>query len=250
MIQITSVYRKTAEGAQAQAFAADLARRLGCEALNVYVRLDPSAIALPATSIGELSARELERIPADVRRATGFEKVVLAADVLGGIIVDHGALIECEEVDTLYPRRETSIVARGQGPVLIPFGDSLEAMVAAERGFALAKALALPVVLYHTTWKDATVGSHNPEDHMCPEAEEVSRRMYALADSLGVECKSVIETADDVVEGIIRCAMRESARLIVMSRSSKTTVGCYVDQAVKQSPVPLLAIAALDRRRV
>jgi hypothetical protein len=133
--------------------------------------------------------------------------------------------------------------------VLVPFGDSIEAVTAAERGITLAKALGVHVVLYHTTWKDDSLDSALPESHMCSEAREVCRALNELAQTCGVACKTVVETADDVVEGIIRCALRESARLLVMSRSSKTTVGCYVDQALIQSPVPLLAIAALDRRR-
>ncbi len=258
MIQITSVYRKTAEGALAQAFAVDLLRGLGGDTLSVLIPYDPSTgvpggpnSIMSGSQADPLLVSQSKRILDDVRRSTGIEKVNVSAQVAGGIVVDHhGTSLECEEVDTLYPRRETTLLARGKGAVLIPFGDSVEAVTAAERAFAIARALALPVVLYHTTWKDAKVGSDTPQDHMCAEAHDVSCRLQALAHLHGLKCKVVVETADDVVEGIIRCAMRESASLIVMTRSSKTTVGCYVDQALKQSPVPLLAIAALDRRRV
>lgn len=246
MTQITAVYRRTSKGGLSVSFAADLVRRLGHETLHVTAPIDPTHSSVDVLQF----ARQRLLIVEDVRRMTALQSVEFVETPLSGIVVDHGQTAEYEEVDTLYPRLENTLCERGCGPIVVPFGDSLEAVTAAERGFDLARGLALPVVLYHTTWIDLDCKSTNPEDHMCPEAIVVKERLTKLATDRGLQVKSVVETAEDVVEGIVRCGMRESARLIVMSRSSKTTVGCYVDQALRQSPISLLAIAALDRRRV
>lgn len=247
MIAISVVYRKTAKGCLSISFAADFLRRLGGETLNVTTPADSTQ------GSGDSNQDEIERqnalIIEDVRKMTGLSSVVFTPKPVAGIVVDHGQTAEYEEVDTLYPRLETGLFARGSGPIVVPFGDSLEAVPQAERSCVLAQKLALPMVLYHTTWADSGITSAKPADHMCAAARQVEQRLTQMATGYGLKVKSVIETADDVVEGIIRCTLRESARLIVMSRSSKTTVGCYVEQALKQSPVPLLAIAALDRRR-
>lgn len=243
MTAITAVYRRTAKGSLSISFAADLVRRLGGNSLNVTAPADPTQESVA------MIERQSALIVEDVRSMTGLESVVFTPTPTGGIVVDHGQTAEYEECDTLYPRLESGLFARGSGPIVVPFGDSLEAVPQAERACLLAKQLALPMVLYHTTWVDTGVTSKNPADHMCAAAIQVEQRLTQMAVGHGVEVKSVIETASDVVEGIVHCTMRESARLIVMSRSSKTTLGCYVEQALKQSPVPLLAIAALDRRR-
>ncbi len=249
MISISVVYRRTSKGALSVMFAADLVRRLGEETLYVIAPVDAADGTTATNNDVALLPRQRELIVEDVRRTTALKSVVFVPTPLSGIVIDHGQTAEYDEVDTLYPRLETTLCERGCGPIVVPFGDSLEAVLAAERGFALARGLSLPVVLYHTTWIDRGCKSTNPEDHMCPEAIVVKERLTKLATDQGLQVKSVVETAEDVVEGIVRCGMRESARLIVMSRSSKTTVGCYVDQALKQSPISLLAIAALDRRR-
>ncbi len=247
MIPIAAVYRRTSKGGLSVTFAADLVRRLGAETLFVTSPIDPADDI--CASVSDALVRQRELIVEDVRRTTGLASVLFVPTPISGIVVDHGQTAEYEDVDTLYPRLESTLCERGCGPILIPFGDSLEAVSAAERSFELARRLALPVVLYHTTWVDPDRESLKPAEHMCAEAVVVNDRLANLAGEYGLQVKSVIETAEDVVEGIVRCGMRESARLIVMSRSSKTTVGCYVDQALRQSPISLLAIAALDRRR-
>jgi hypothetical protein len=126
----------------------------------------------------------------------------------------------------------------------VPFGDSLTAFPAANMAITLGKKLALPVVFYHTTWKDEEEQSTDPADHMCDGARAVRKLLEETATKAGVEFSFAIETADDVAEGILQCAMRLSVRLIVMPRSAKTTLGCYVNQALAKTPVPLLAVAA------
>ena len=117
-------------------------------------------------------------------------------------------------------------------------------MPAAEIAFDLAQNLELPVVLYHTTWTVPGLSATDAKEHMCSSAQALLKTLQTMAEKSGVECTVVVETADDVVEGLLHCALRQSARLIVMSRTAKTTIGCYVSQTLRKTPIPLLAIAS------
>lgn len=246
-IVLSSVYRRTADGCQSMRFAANLLRSLHGTTLSICVPSDGSYSASLLTNGDTRSLVQAQNkgILEDVVEVTGLtpDQIQLVPDAVLGIVIDHPFAVEAEDFDVLYPARETDLLARGPGSVLVPFGDSISALTAGHSAFALARELALPVVLYHTTWHDPAVKSDNAEDHMCREAKTLWARLKAMAEGAGVQFKTVVECADDVVEGILRCGMRESSRLLVMSRSDKTIVGCYVDQALKQSPIPVLAVA-------
>jgi hypothetical protein len=245
-VAVSSAYLRTAGGCQALRFAADLHKRLGCAQFRVIIPSPHNALA----DAEQLQAVQERLIRQDVSRITSLPEadVAVTVGVEDGIVVAHTPPAQCGSVDFLYPGREEGILSRGKGPVLLPFGDSNSALPAAIWALTIAKALALPVVLYHTTWKDPRIASTAPDEHMCKAAKSLFSRLTSMCEAGGVAYESVIETADDVVEGVLRCAMRHSARLIVMSRSDKTTVGCYVDQALTQSPVPVLAVASSQRR--
>lgn len=258
MTEITCIYNRTAEGRRLLNFAADLWRRLQCATpLNVAIVEDVGTTALMTTHKSESRASELALIGSDVLLKTGLadasvrlsdriEAELSAAELK--LIVDQNLAFRRDDLSILYPARELSLLERGDGPILVPFGDGTSVLPAAAAAFELAAGLSLPVVLYHTTWVDPTVHSPAPPDHMCLSANSIHAQLLVQAAAMGVTVHSVIETADDVVEVLLNCAMRESACLIVMSRSAKTRIGCYVSQTLTKTPVPLLALASKRRK--
>ncbi len=252
MTQISCVYNRTATGRLALVFAADLWSKLYADTANksnlhIYLRSDPTgAAAIDANASDQLMAVEAKLVQGDVLRKTNLPAAAVTIDTnhaASGVIIDHNLAFQREDLSVLFPCRESTLLGRGNGPILIPFGDGQSCMPAAELGFALAKNLGLAVVLYHTTW--AVPGLNDqPEAHMCASAQRLLKTLQTMVEQAEVECSVVIETADDVVEGLLQCALRQSARLIVMSRSAKTTVGCYVSQTLRKTPIPLLAMAS------
>lgn len=261
MTQISCVYSRTATGRLALVFAADLWSKLHGvssatasskdQPLHVYLHSDPAgAAAIEASltkAIGNLMAVEANLVRSDVLAKTNLapDSIVLDSNhAANGVIVDHNLAFERADLSVLFPCRESTLLGRGNGPILIPFGDGQSVMPAAQVGFAMAKKLDLPVVLYHTTWTVPGLTAADPQAHMCASAQALLKTLQSMAEQSGVECSVVVETADDVAEGLLQCALRQSARLIVMSRSAKTTIGCYVSQTLRKTPIPLLAIAS------
>lgn len=281
MTKISCVYNRTASGRLSLAFAADLWKSLNGSStadaarnanpsqnqLQIFLQVDESGAAILSDigAAGEASASVASGVD-DPDTIIGIEQTLVEADVVrktalcqqslalrtaidsDAIIVDHNLAFQRHDLTVLYPCRETTLLGRGRGPIMVPFGDGDSVLNAAALAFELAGQLQLPVVLYHTTWSVQGLTSAEPQDHMCQSARAVLATLLKMAQATGVECTTVVETADDVVEGLLQCALRHSTRLIVMSRSYKTTVGCYVDQTLRQTPIPLVALASPKRR--
>jgi len=246
---IAAVYRRTADRHIGLGFAADLATRLGVTNLTIFLKLQHSLTALVGDA-ETVQAKQQDRVLADVTAVTRFHgSIELAYELTPGtLVVDRHLALTRDDLDCISPQLETSLLARGNGPLLIPFGDGWSAVHAASVALSMAKMLDLPVIFYHTSYRDARIESEDTQDHMCEGAVRTQRRLLELAAEFGVEHKLVTEMAADVFEGILQCAMREGARLIVIPRSKKTTVGCYAERALKDSPIPTLALAARDWR--
>ncbi len=259
MTKISCVYNRTASGRLSLAFAADLWKSLNGSSANqlqIFLQVDESGAAI----LSDIGAA------ADPDTVVGIEQTLVAADIVrkttlpsqsialcttidsDAVIVDHNMAFQRHDLTVLYPCRETTLLGRGAGPIMVPFGDGDSVLSAAALAFELASRLHLSVVLYHTTWTVQGLSSAEPQDHMCQSAQAVLATLLKMATAAGVHCTTVVETADDVVEGLLQCALRQNARLIVMSRSYKTTVGCYVDQTLRQTPIPLVALASPKRR--
>jgi hypothetical protein len=252
MTKFTCVFRRTTEGRLALSFAADLFKKLDRgpgKTLHIFLEpdlADAARISTEAKAVDQILTDQNSAVLAEAAAGTGLSnaEIEITNQEGDGIIIDHATAFERADLDVLYPSREKTLLARGKGPLLVPFGDSLSAFPAAKIAIDLGKKLALPVVFYHTTWKDQETPSTDPADHMCEGAREVQKLLTDAATKAGIDFSFAIETADDVAEGILHCAMRLSVRLIVMPRSAKTTLGCYVNQALAKTPVPLLAVAA------
>lgn len=257
---ICVVYRHTPQGDVALSFAAGLIDQVGGGKLFVYLnRGNAAETALIERVNADCPSLSCDRhVAADVAGKTGLsasriELVTLAPDrsetmfPAGAIVVDHNEM--GRTVNTLLPFDEVGLGCRGRGPLVIPFGNDESSLQAAVVGIPLAKRLGRDIVFFHTTWRNPAIASGNPADHMCSNAMIVGDRLQEHARANGVSFSVVVETARDVVEGLIQCAMRAQANLIVMSRGLKTGLGSYVKRTAEQSPVPLLIVGRADGRK-
>ncbi len=252
-MQLNSVsvyFEDTVVGRAGLAYAADLASGLSLH-LEVFVCTDSRREETVGDSATVRTAL-VERLSALVAEVTKLaygdqftintyevgKEAVIAPD---SILVDQAAKHHSRDAIVLASYDETAVRGRlGTGPIFVPFGDETAGMHAAHFGLPMAKKLGLPVVYYHTTWKDEDTTSDNPADHMCAAARRIQSELTRMATAHGVEHRFVIECADDVVEGMLQCAMRERAALIVLARGARTGIGSYVTQSLAQSPIPCL----------
>lgn len=160
----------------------------------------------------------------------------------GGILLIAPELPARIDLDTLLPMGANVLKLTPDHCLLIPFGSGESAVRAAAVGIPLARKVGLPIVFYHTAWRKPDVENRDGWSHITPEAMGVSeslRRMAARA-GLADQIHFVVETADTVVDGLIRTALVQKAALIIMARGDEVRVGSYVDQLAAVSPVPLL----------
>lgn len=248
MTEISCVYDRTADGRQTLGFALDLWQLIRqAPPFHVYLNHDTEgARILNSEQAHDIVSLEAQLVHADIQQKTGLPgpSILVSHDYSQGITVDHNLAFQREDLSVLYPCREKSLLARGRGPILLPFGDGVSALPSAALAFQLAHAMSLPVVLYHTTWRNPKLAQADAKEHMCDDARLRMNQLKAKANEASIEVHVVVETADDVVEGILQCALRNSARLIIMARSAKTTMGCYVKQALAKTPIPLIALAS------
>ena len=252
--RICVVFSDTPEGATALTFAADLNKMTGASKLLVYVRVKAQCSRMAqGASDQNADDEQRHRVIAHVQALTGLsEKEIAFVDFdstasidfpANSIVVDHGLVARRSDFNVLIPFDERRLDERGDGPFLIPFGDSESDIDAADVALPLAHKLRRPVLFYHTTWRNAEIASPNARDHMCEGAVAVLTALEAKATELGLDFKTEVETAPDVTEGILHSAVRNAASLIVVDRGRRTLIGSYVNQLLDQSPIPTLVAA-------
>lgn len=259
---IAVVFSRTTAGLSALAFAADLVQRMQATRLTVFVREDNQSAGLLSDSdaagakqLALVSSEVLQAVPSLDPQRIDIVSLTTAAPTRGccgqpelafaphHLLVDEDLAARQDDADVLVPFGETGLLARGGGPILLPFGHGESPFEAARLALELASALQLEVVFYHTTWSDPDIDSTDPADHVCEEAKLVQAQLEKMAAAASLQYRTIVECADDVIEGLLHCAMREQACLVAMSRGAKTVSGCYVEHALVQSPAPLLVVA-------
>jgi cation diffusion facilitator family transporter len=244
--RVCVVFSDTPEGAIALTFASDLVKNAGLGKLAVFLGINAAASV-------DANTEQRSRVAAHVAHTTSLAKdefEIFEFDAAQGIafpqhslIVDHALVSRIRDRHVLTPYDETTLNARADGPIVIPFGDGDSGRDAASAALELAARLGKSVVFYHTTWR-ADIDSDDPRDHLCPEAEAVLSYLEETAQQVGVQFKTKLEMASDVAEGILHAAVDEGASLIVLARGRKTKAGSYVDQVVEQSPFPTMVATA------
>jgi len=207
---------------------------------TLYVR----AVA-PSGDNAHLAAAQIERVRADVASLTGIsaEQVQILDDFPGGsIAVDNFPICARRDVTWVVPMDERGITTRGQGNIMVPFGNGVSALKALTLAAPIALSSGLPILFYHATWRNAQVKSADPSEHICPDARLILSQLQAAAAQHNIISETVIECADDVADGILHTAMSKSSRLIIMPQSQMVEVGDYCYRVKDKSPVPVMII--------
>lgn len=231
-MRILVPYQASEQGLRHIRFAGDVSLRM-----NV-----PLFIILPICSV-----EESERIKSLVQ-SLGFVCDVIAADIEtmtneSGSIYVLNDFPKRMDLTILSPFWESTFASPLMS-VLIPFGGRDAGRFATATVMPIMKALGFFVIFYHTTWREG-IRSVDPADHMAPEARVTQRMVEELARDAGVLYTTLIETAEDVTEGIILAALNRNASLIVTTHGLNVIVGSYASQ-LRIGPVPLLTIGRTE----
>jgi hypothetical protein len=253
---ICVVYRHGPKGKASFGFARDLARTMTNKpGVMVMVGETPAS----AAQLTEFHPNQTQMVR--VKRILGCDETVLVETQSyqtgslpcfpnNSLLIDRVLAPRRCGVPILVPFEETGINSRGtDGPLMIPFGDGLSGVRAGQLALPFAKELKRAVIFYHTSWREPGVTSEDARDHMCETARQNMHTLEAMASAAAVPCTSVIEMTDDTAEGILHCAMRYRAGLLIMSRRLKPGIGCYVTQVLEQSPIPLLIVNHPNERK-
>ncbi len=254
MTRIYVCFNLTPDGERALAFGADLAAGLQVP-LAVCIDADDEAEILfhdcVETKPHVMEERAVQHHVCNVlaRGAVNVRPEFYRAQPSEMVLEPDAILIGACNVSALStasfiaPMKESALRSRGDGPICIPWGKGDSCRRVAEIALPLAAKLGLSVVFYHTTWIDPQLPADAlPERHMLQEVAENLRMLRGEADHLGLRHEAVIETADDVVEGLIRFALRWRSSLIAMAPSERIGIGSHVTQVLERSVTPVLVV--------
>ena len=245
-------FNDTSSGHAELKYAADIATRLNSKLIVLVRNSLETAILFAKNSkycvreILEISQKRIrEKVSLLINACLQISYKVVPDDLnlLNSnktIVVSNSIISEQNNFSVIAPFDEIGLLERGPGEIMIPFGNGESGIFAANKTLPIIKRLGLNMVFWHTTWKNPAIASEEPKTHMVPEAKSVLKTIREKADELGIKHRSVIETADDVVEGILRFALKEHSVMIVMARGRKTGEGRYGDRLIKRSsPIPI-----------
>ncbi|MCX6714677.1 MAG: hypothetical protein NTX72_02595 [Candidatus Uhrbacteria bacterium] len=232
-MRILVPYQASEQGFRHIRFAGDVSSRMGVSL----------SVLLPS-----VSAEESERIRSLVL-SFGFMCDVIAADIEtmtneSGSIYVLNTFPKRMDLTILSPFWESAWLRSAEHRVLIPFGGRDAGRFATATVMPIMKALGFHVIFYHTTWREG-IRSVDPADHMAREARLTQRIVEGLARDAGVPYTVLIETAEDVTEGIILAALNLKASLIVTTHGLNVIAGSYATQ-LRIGPVPLLTIGRTE----
>lgn len=233
------------------AFAAGLAHRLKAT-LFVWMRRDKTATSFLQGMTGvDVEAQTESHIMARVRMGVGHSSSGLKPRFAQGeatenlrssasVLVGEPVMRPYAGAALLSPLGERSYDSRGHGGICLPFGNGDSALEGAEQALGFAARLRLPVLFYHTTWRESGLPeTARPEAHMVIGARLVQRTLEKAADAAGVPHRTVIETAATIVEGVCRVALNEGCSMISLTRGRHVGRGSTVDGVTARTTVPV-----------
>ena len=249
--EICVFYEHSRRGRNSMKIASVLKRLLSSGKLKVFTPFSPS---VPEA----MNLLQQERILQEVLSITGLESSeVIVEEQLDTIpvafsdelFVTPNSLEGCEFANQLviFDQGQLSLEENAPLKMLLPFGSGESGLHAAGYALAFATACRMEVVFYHTTWRRNSVTEEDPALHMCDAARAVLASLEQSARAHGLTTRTIVECADDVVEGLIQCALRENLSIIAMARGKTTgRDGSYVTHALAQSPLPLMICGRLQ----
>jgi hypothetical protein len=257
---VCAIFGETRSMKTAVCYAGRLAALLGGEKLHVYLPGNAAAALAPALASGNAAELQRRRVEQQVmqwqRHAVEVHVDVDLATATpaqlppNAIIVSNGLALKRRDLMILQPFEESDVL-RASGSILVPFGDGDSGTVAASVAIPLAQALALEVLFYHTTWPSAHTDSEDAVDHLCASSREHFHNLAKMAQDANVAHRMAVEMADDVVFGMLHCALNgdvdasdpRPVNLIVMAHGINTHIGSYVEKALAVSATPILVVS-------
>ncbi len=243
-------FRDTPDGCAAICYAADLGKRIGVpvrviahipHAADVLRMLRDTSASVSADEHRRVERRVHELVGrSDVEVSIGTSSFVRHAFPSGTIVVDNELARQRRDIWALAPIEEASVARADNTAICIPLGDDESGRHALRYGLALAQRLQRQVLCYHTTWRKPDEPSAQPESHITGGTRANIEDAEHACVQLGIgRFRTIIETADGVVEGIVRAALREHCALIIVARGLHTGMGSYADQLLEESPIPV-----------
>jgi nucleotide-binding universal stress UspA family protein len=132
------------------------------------------------------------------------------------------------------------ILAKG-ATILAPIDEIKENMISVKAGIALAKQIKGKVIFYHTTWREKGLKTEEAIKHCDPRVVECIGIAEKIAMENKVEYEIIVEMEKTIEAGIIKCAVRNQADLIVMT-SSPAIIGGQAELVLDNSMYPLLLV--------
>ncbi len=227
---ILTPFSQTDEGGRLLDLADRLAEKIGV-----------GSFALADVPLGERTQEVVKRIQAlrGLRVVYGRASAVPAKS---GTLFISSDPVDRDDLLILTPAGETEIILSSDRCMMIPFGSRESGQFAARHALPIARQMRLPVLFYHTTWRNPSVAERQPNAHMDPGARAVLTEITEQASRHRVNSRVVVEFADDVVYGIILAAIRERASVIATARGLEVERGSYAERLVRMSPVPVLTV--------
>lgn len=237
-------FRESRSGQSELRYAASLCRRLDADLMVIAPEPCSSMRVLGLADVWSPDPLRRELI----RFASGTTPHLPTGSLLVG---DFGDWPKNELLrhHRLYPRDQEEFCPPKTPPkLLVPFGKGGSGERAGALAVSLSRAMSDPapsgaghgseIVFYHTTWRNPALPPALPRLHMHPGSAATQARLDELARD--INHRSRIETASDVVSGIVGSALAENADLIVMARGVGTCLGSYMDRVLARTTVPVI----------
>ncbi|MCX6778881.1 MAG: universal stress protein [Candidatus Magasanikbacteria bacterium] len=218
-------------------FALSLAKVLG---VPLQLFAPPNLCGVPGVDIETINRLQKERLD------TLFpgSKPVSQLEVDPGMIVISNSIAEKRQPYTVIaPRYMAEFDPHGKKKIIVSLGDGQAGLKATVFAIWFARRVGFSLVFWHTTWRDPTISSDNPQDHMNHQARLVLLKAQTLAEEAHVPYEIDIRSVSQAIaDGIVAAAYDNDCCLIVMKRGDSAVIGSHCDSTVERTPIPLMVV--------
>jgi len=136
---------------------------------------------------------------------------------------------------------KTNLAPRSKGCILVPIDENEDNLSVLDPALKIARGIKGSIIFYHTTWRAEGVKSPDPLEHCDASVRKDIRIAEERARLARVPFKTVVEMQETIEEGIILCAIRNEADLVVMARST-AIIGGKSELVLEHAMFPLMII--------
>jgi len=218
-------------------FALSVAQILGVP-LQIYA--PPILCGVPGYDTEAINHLQKERLQ---YLFPGSEPVSEIAIDPGMIVISNSIAEKRQPFTVIAPRYMTKFDPHGKKKIIVSLGDGPTGLAASQFAIWFAKRIGFSLVFWHTTWRDHTVTSDDPRDHMNHHAKIVLLKAQTMAEEANVPYEVDVRTISEAIaDGIVTAAYDHDCCLIVMKRGD-AVIGSHCDSTVERTPIPLMVVA-------